>query len=96
MWPEQLQPAGATLLAGGLAFLSVAVEGMVDGAVSEGVEREEALQMAASCLAGLSKLLEGGESPGGVRGKVATPGGECGDWSGRRERERERERERGC
>ncbi|CAD6572358.1 MAG: delta 1-pyrroline-5-carboxylate reductase [Alectoria sarmentosa] len=75
MWPEQLQPAGATLLAGGLAFLSVAVEGMVDGAVSEGVEREEALQMAASCLAGLSKLLEGGESPGGVRGKVATPGG---------------------
>ena len=85
MWPEQLQAAGATMLAGGLAFLSVAVEGMVEGAVREGVEREEALRMAASCLAGLSKLVAGGESPGGVRGKVATPGGECGDWLGERE-----------
>lgn len=34
--------------------------------------------MAAGCVMGLAEMVAGGESPGGVRGKVATPGGECG------------------
>ena len=76
MWPEHLQAVGATMTAGGLAFLSVAVEGLVEGAVREGVERGEAFQMAASCMVGLSKLIASGEAPGEVRNKVATPGGE--------------------
>ena len=75
IWPERLQPAGATVVAGGLAFLSVALEGLVESAVREGIEREEAFQMAASCMMGLSKLIAGGESPSEVRKKVATPGG---------------------
>ena len=75
IWPERLQPAGATVVAGGLAFLSVALEGLVESAVREGIEREEAFQMAASCMMGLSKLIASGESPEQVRTKVATPGG---------------------
>ena len=76
MWPEHMQAVGATMTAGGLAFLSVAVEGLVEGAVREGVERGKAFQMAASCMVGLSKLIASGEAPGEVRNKVATPGGE--------------------
>lgn len=76
IWPENLQPVGATITACGLAYLSLALEGLVDGAVREGIEREEAFQMAASCMMGLSKLIAGGESPSEVRKKVATPGGE--------------------
>ena len=76
LWPEKLQAAGATITASGLAFLSVALEGLVDSAVREGIEREEAFQMGASCMMGLSKLIASGESPMEVRKKVATPGGE--------------------
>lgn len=76
LWPEKLQAAGATITAGSLAFLSVALEGLVDSAVREGIEREEAFQMGASCMMGLSKLIASGESPMEVREKVATPGGE--------------------
>ena len=75
IWPEHLQPVGATITAGGLAFLSVALEGLVEGAVREGVERTEAYRMAASCMLGLSRLVANGESPDEVRRKVATPGG---------------------
>ena len=74
IWPEHLQPVGATIVAGGLAFFSVALEGLVDRAVREGIEWEEAFQMAASCMTGLSKLIASGESPSEVRKKVATPG----------------------
>ena len=76
LWPEKLQAAGATITAGGLAFLSVALEGLVESAVREGIEKGEAFQMAASCMMGLSKLIASGETPGEVREKVATPGGE--------------------
>lgn len=76
IWPEHLQPAGATVVACGLAFFSVALEGLVDSAVREGIERGEAFQMAASCMMGLSKLITRGESPSEVRKKVATPEGE--------------------
>lgn len=76
IWPEHLQPVGATVVAGGLAFFSVALEGLVDSAIREGIEKEKAFQMAASCMMGLSKLIARGESPSEVRKNVATPGGE--------------------
>ena len=79
LWPEKLQAAGATITAGSLAFLSVALEGLVESAVREGIEKGEAFQMAASCMMGLAKLITSGETPGGVREKVATPGGEFGN-----------------
>ena len=81
IWPEHLQPAGATITASALAFLSLALEGLADSAVREGIERREAIQMAASCMMGLSKLTANGESPTEVRKKVATPGGKCGNIS---------------
>ena len=64
------------MIAGGLAFFSLAVEGMVEGAVREGIEKREAYEMAAGCMIGLAKMIAEGESPGEVRRKVATPGGE--------------------
>ena len=81
IWPEHLQPAGATITASALAFLCVALEGLADSAVREGIERQEAIQMAASCMMGLAKLTANGDSPTEVRKKVATPGGECGNIS---------------
>lgn len=79
LWPEHLQPAGATIASCSPAFFSVALEGVVESAVREGVERKEAVQMAALSMLGLSKLLTEGESPHEVRRKVATPGGEYGN-----------------
>lgn len=76
LWPESLQPAGATIVAGSLAFLSVAVEGLVESAEREGVERGEAYGMVAACMKGLAEMVARGEVPGEVRRKVATPGGE--------------------
>lgn len=67
-----------------ISYLLSALEGLVDSAVREGIEREEAFQMAASCTVGLSKLIASGESPSEVRRKLATPGGESSaldnDW----------------
>lgn len=45
------------MAAGSLAFLSVALEGLVESAIREGVEMEEALQRAAWCMMDLSKLI---------------------------------------
>lgn len=75
LWPEHLQPAGATIASCSPAFFSLAPEGVIESAVREGVEREEAVQMAALSMLGLSKLIAGGKSPHEVRRKVATPGG---------------------
>lgn len=75
LWPEELQPAGATLIAGSLAFLSVGLEGLVKSAIREGIEEDDALKMASAALLGLSKLIAAGETPEEVRKKVATRGG---------------------
>lgn len=45
------------MAAGSLAFLSVALEGLVESATREEVEKEEALQRAAWCMMDLSKLI---------------------------------------
>ena len=79
LWPEHLLPAGATIASCSPAFFSLALEGVIESAVREGIEREEAVQMAASGMLGLSKLIAGGETPHEVRREVATPGGEYGD-----------------
>ncbi len=50
------------------------------GAGREGIGREEAFRMAASCMVGFTRLIASRESPREVREKVATPGGE---WGGR-------------
>lgn len=75
MWPAKLGPAGATLAASSNAFFALVLEGAVDGAVKFGVDRKEALEMAAATMRGAAALVASGEEPSEVRRKVATPGG---------------------
>lgn len=75
MWDNRLGPAGATLCASSGAFFALFLEGVVDGAVKLGIDRKEALQMAAVAMRGTANLLARGEDPSEVRKKVATPGG---------------------
>ncbi len=51
------------------------LDGAVDGAVALGIDRAEALSMAAAAMRGVAALVDGGEEPEEVRRKVATPGG---------------------
>lgn len=75
IWPESLAGVGGTLCASSPAFFSLMLEGAVDGAVELGVDRAEALSMAAAAMRGAAALVASGEEPEEVRRKVATPGG---------------------
>jgi pyrroline-5-carboxylate reductase len=56
-------------------FLSVALDGILDGAVSQGIKRAEAKKMLTQSLIGLAKLLENGDSPDALREKFSSPRG---------------------
>jgi len=75
VWPDSLAGVGATLCASSPAFFSLLLEGAVDGAVELGIDRAEALSMAAAAMRGAAALVTSGEEPEEVRRKVATPGG---------------------
>ncbi|KAK4692730.1 pyrroline-5-carboxylate reductase, partial [Lecanoromycetidae sp. Uapishka_2] len=75
LWPNDLGPVGATLSASSNAFFTLPLEGAVDAAVKLGVDRKDALQMAAAAMRGAANLIASGEEPSEVRRKVATPGG---------------------
>jgi len=75
IWRDSLSAAGATLSASSPAFFALALEGAVDGAVELGIDRVEALEMAAAAMRGAAALVTRGEEPSEVRRKVATPGG---------------------
>lgn len=66
----------ASVVAGaGIAFLTVAVDGMLDGAVAEGVGRGEAREMVAQTLKGMAELLAGGAHPAVLREEISSPRG---------------------
>lgn len=75
IWDDKLGPVGATMTASSNAFFALLLEGAVDGAVKLGVDRKEALQMAAAAMRGAANLIASGEDPSEVSRKVATPGG---------------------
>ncbi len=75
IWPGSLAGVGATLCASSPAFFSLMLEGAVDGAVELGIDRAEALGMAAAAMRGVAGLVTGGAEPEEVRRKVATSGG---------------------
>ncbi|RAH50555.1 pyrroline-5-carboxylate reductase, partial [Aspergillus brunneoviolaceus CBS 621.78] len=64
-----------SMLVAALAPLSVAVDGILDGCVAEGMRRAEASEMTAQCLLGLAQLLKGGVHPAVLRESISSPRG---------------------
>ena len=56
-------------------FLSVAIDGMLDGAVSQGLKRAQARTMITQSLVGLVRLLEEGNTPDQLREQFSSPRG---------------------
>ena len=75
IWQDSLSSAGATLAASSAAFYALVLESAVDGAVDLGIDRAEALEMAAAAMRGAAALIANGDEPSEVRRKIATPGG---------------------
>lgn len=70
-----LMDAGTALCGSSPAFFALVLEAIVDGAVTMGIQRSEALKMAAHCMRGTAGLVLSGEHPAVVRENVTTPGG---------------------
>ncbi|KAL4755168.1 hypothetical protein BDW72DRAFT_164258 [Aspergillus terricola var. indicus] len=64
-----------TMLTASIATVSVAVDGILDGCVAEGMKRAEASEMMAQCLLGLAKLLKEGHHPAVLRESISSPRG---------------------
>ncbi|KAJ4329347.1 hypothetical protein N0V84_000242 [Fusarium piperis] len=67
---------GSLLVGSSMAILTVALDGLLDGCVMEGMRRPEALEMAAQSMLGLAEMLRQGEcSPPEYRENVSSPKG---------------------
>jgi pyrroline-5-carboxylate reductase len=66
---------GSALTGAGIAFMTVAVDGLLDGAVAEGMKRVEAKEMLAETLRGMADLLAAGEHPAVLREAISSPRG---------------------
>lgn len=64
-----------TMLMASLATVSVALDGILDGCVAEGLRRTDATDMAAHCLVGLGQLIKSGTHPAILRESISSPGG---------------------
>ncbi|KAL2863346.1 pyrroline-5-carboxylate reductase [Aspergillus lucknowensis] len=64
-----------TMLMASAASVSVAVDGLLDGCVAEGMRRADASEIVSQCLLGLAKLLQDGEHPAALRESMASPRG---------------------
>jgi len=69
--------AASTLAGCGPAFAAMFMEALADGAVKNGLPRQQAYQLASQMLAGTAKLqLESGEHPAAMKDAVCSPGGQ--------------------
>jgi pyrroline-5-carboxylate reductase len=57
------------------SLLLLAVDGLLDAAVAEGVKRPEAQKMVMNSALGMMKLVPAGDHPSVLREKIASPGG---------------------
>ncbi|KAL7622539.1 hypothetical protein AAE478_008046 [Parahypoxylon ruwenzoriense] len=73
--PESAFDTGTVLTGACYALTTIALEGMVDGAVQQGLSRPIALEVAKQCFKGLTGVLDLGEHPGVLRESAVTPGG---------------------
>ena len=70
-----LMDAGTALCSSGPAFFAMMLEGLIDGAVTMGIRRSEAVRMAAYTMRATAGLVLAGEHPAVVRENITTPGG---------------------
>lgn len=73
--PPELYDVGGVLAGASGAMLSVAFDGMLDGAVSQGLKRADAKKILTQALFSLATLLENGEHPAVLREKFSSPKG---------------------
>ena len=74
--PERLIDVAGQIGGASIAWLCLAMEGMADGAVAEGMPRDMAYKFAAAAMAGTGKLaLSTGSHPGSLKDMVTSPGG---------------------
>ncbi|KAF4873558.1 Pyrroline-5-carboxylate reductase [Colletotrichum siamense] len=73
--PESSFDISAVLVGCAGSLLLLAVDGLLDAAVAEGVKRPEAQDMAFTSAIGMMKLVPAGNHPSVLREKIASPGG---------------------
>ncbi|KAH8821275.1 pyrroline-5-carboxylate reductase dimerization-domain-containing protein [Xylogone sp. PMI_703] len=71
----ELYDLGGVLAGTTTAFVSLAFDGMLDGAVSQGLKRAEAKNILSQTLRGLATMLDNDEHPALIREKTASPRG---------------------
>ena len=73
---EDLMDVMTGLSGGGPAYVYMAIEAMADGAVRAGLNRKQAMILAAKTTAGAAKMvLESGQHPGELKDDVCSAGG---------------------
>lgn len=72
---EATYDVGTVLTGACYAMTTVAVDGLVDGAVQQGLTRPVAVQVAAQCFKGLARMLQEGGHPASIRESISSPGG---------------------
>lgn len=70
----QVDPA-SMLVTNAIAAISVAFEGLLDGAVVDGLRRDDAMKLATQGIVGFGSLLQGGEHPSLMRESIVSPRG---------------------
>ena len=74
--PERLIDIAGQIGGASIAWLCLAMEGMADGAVAEGMPRDMAYKFAAAAMAGTGRLaLSTGQHPGVLKDMVTSPAG---------------------
>ncbi|KAI3018384.1 hypothetical protein CBS147347_9648 [Aspergillus niger] len=73
--PESSFDICAVLVGCAGSLLLLAIDGLLDAAVAEGVRRPEVQNLVVNSAIGMMKLVPAGDHPGVLREKIASPGG---------------------